>query len=164
MGPPGSGKSTLARRLGADTGLPVFHLDQAFHRPGWQPVSKEEFRAEVDRIAAGPTWIIDGNYTGTLASRFSAADLVIYLDMPTWLTLARIFKRIAESYGRVRLDAAPGCPERLNGPFLLFALNWNRRSRRRIMALIETFPGRVVVLRGRAAYRRFETERSHVRA
>ena len=35
MGPPGSGKSTLARRLGARHGLPVFHLDQAYWRPGW---------------------------------------------------------------------------------------------------------------------------------
>ncbi len=158
MGPPGSGKSTLARRLGAKLDLPVFHLDQAFHGPGWQPVSGEVFRAEVDRIAAGPAWIIDGNYTSTVASRFGVADLVVYLDMPTWLTMLRILKRIMESYGRVRPDAAPGCPERLNGPFLLFAWKWNRLRRSRILALVETFPGRTLILRGRAEQRRFDGE------
>ncbi|MGI3903849.1 MAG: hypothetical protein ACRYGP_18160 [Janthinobacterium lividum] len=164
MGPPGSGKSTLARRLGARMGLPVFHLDQAFHRPGWQPVSDEQFRAAVDRIAAGAAWIIDGNYSGTIGSRFATAEVVVYLDMPTWLTMLRIFKRILGSYGRVRPDAAPGCPERLNGPFLLFAWNWNRLRRTRILALLETYPGRTLIFRGPAEQRRFNDEAFRARS
>ncbi len=35
VGGPGSGKSTLARRLGANTGLPVFHMDHTHWQPGW---------------------------------------------------------------------------------------------------------------------------------
>ena len=50
MGPCGSGKSTLARRIGARHALPVFHLDQAFHRPGWKPAPEAEFVAEVNRV------------------------------------------------------------------------------------------------------------------
>lgn len=99
-----------------------------------------------------------------IASRFSAADLVVYLDMPTWLTTLRIFKRILGSYGRVRPDAAPGCPERLNGPFLLFAWKWNRLRRSRILALLGTFPGRTLILRGRAEQRRFDSEAVQVRS
>ncbi|WP_298958386.1 hypothetical protein [uncultured Methylobacterium sp.] len=155
LGPPGSGKSTLARRLGTRLGLPVFHLDQAFHRPGWQPAPPDEFRAEVERISALPAWIIDGNYTGSIAPRFAAADTVVYLDMPTWLTMARVLRRIATGFGRVRPDAAPGCPERLDREFLHFALTWNRIRRERNLALVGTFPGRVVVLRDRAAVARF---------
>ena len=155
MGPPGSGKSTLARRLGHGLGLPVFHLDQAFHRPGWVPAPAEVFRAEVARIAGLPAWVIDGNYTDTAAPRLEAADTLIYLDMPTWLTMTRIVKRIVTSYGRVRPDAAEGCPERLDLEFLRFASNWNRIRRTRHLALVEAFAGRKIVLRDGAESRRF---------
>ena len=156
MGPCGSGKSTLARRIGARHALPVFHLDQAFHRPGWKPAPEAEFVAEVGRIAALPAWVIDGNYKGTIASRFAAADTLVYLDMPTWLTMARIIGRTLASYGRVRPGSATGCPERLNLPFLLFALMWNRRSRTKTLALVNSFPGRRFVLRGRGEQQAFE--------
>jgi adenylate kinase family enzyme len=158
MGPPGGGKSTLARLIGAKMGLPVFHLDQAFHGPGWQPAPRGEFLAELDRIAALPAWIIDGNYTSAAASRFDAADTLIYLDMPTWLTMARIAKRILSSYGRVRPDAAPGCPERLDMTFLRFAWAWNRQRRLQTLTLSESFQGRTIILRGRAEQKRFAAE------
>ncbi len=45
LGPSGSGKSTLARKLGDRIGVPVFHLDQAYHRPGWQPQPTAVFEA-----------------------------------------------------------------------------------------------------------------------
>lgn len=155
MGPCGSGKSTLARAVGARYGLPVFHLDRAFHRPGWQPAPEAEFVAEVERIAALPAWVIDGNYKATIASRFAAADTLVYLDMPAWLTMSRIARRTLTSYGRVRPDSAPGCPERLDPAFLRFALTWNRRSRDKSLALVRTFQGRLVVLRGWREQRAF---------
>jgi adenylate kinase family enzyme len=119
MGPSGGGKSTIARSLGTSLGLPVFHLDQAFHQSGWLAVPQDKFRAEVERIAALPTWVIDGNYTDTIAPRFRAADTIIYLDVPTRLSMLRIARRIITSHGRVRPDAAPGCPERLNLEFCI---------------------------------------------
>ncbi|MGI4765505.1 MAG: hypothetical protein ACRYGP_10670 [Janthinobacterium lividum] len=158
LGPPGSGKSTLARRLGARHGLPVFHLDKFFHRPGWQPGPADEFRAEAERIAALPAWVIDGNYKGTIASRFARADTLVYLDMPSWLTMARIVRRIATDYGRVRVDSAAGCPERIDLEFLRFAWNWNRASRAKTHALVGTFTGRAIVLRGRREQMRFDRE------
>lgn len=112
MGPPGSGKSTLARRLGVRHGLPVFHLDQAYWRPGWVEASADAFRAEVGRLAALPAWVIEGNYTGTIAPRFAAADTVIYLDAPTMLCVLRIVRRTAADHGQVRVDGPPGCAER----------------------------------------------------
>ena len=164
MGPCGSGKSTLARTIGARYGLPVFHLDQAFHRPGWQPAPEAEFAAEVERIAALPAWVIDGNYKATIASRFEAADTLIYLDMPAWLTMSRIARRTLASYGRVRPDAAVGCPERLDLPFLHFALTWNRRSRDKSLALVRRFRGRLVVLRGWRDQRAFARDLAEDRA
>lgn len=155
MGPPGSGKSTVARRLGAQHGLPIFHLDQAFWQPGWIETPADDFRAEVERIAALPAWVIDGNYTGsTLEPRFRTADTIVYLDVPSWLCVLRILWRTASSYGRVRADSAPGCPERLDWGFVRYAWQWNRQRRRRNLALIRSFPGRAIVLRPPAAGRK----------
>ena len=150
MGPPGSGKSSFARRLGDRLDLPVFHLDQAFWRPGWVEAPPDVFRAEVERMAALPAWIIEGNYKGTaLEARLARADTFVYLDVPSWLSLTRILGRIALTYGRVRPDLAPDCPERLDVAFLRFAWAWNRRSRAGGLALAASFPGRAVVLAGR---------------
>ena len=146
MGPPGSGKSTLARCLGAQHGLPVFHLDQVWWRPGWIEAPPSEFRAEVERIAALPAWVIDGNYTGTLGPRLLAADTLIYLDVPRWLCLFRILRRTLANHGQVRPDLAPGCPERLDPAFLRFAWSWNGIRRQRNLAVVGGFAGRKAVL------------------
>jgi len=151
MGPPGSGKSTLARHLGSLHNLPVFHLDQCYWRPGWVANAPETFRAEVERVAALPAWVIDGNYTGTLAPRLREADTLIYLDVPTWQCMVRIITRVISSFGKVRLDGPPGCPERFDVTFLHFVYTWNRRSRTRNLALIQDFSGRKIIARNAEA-------------
>ncbi len=147
MGPPGSGKSTLARQIGRQYGVPVFHLDQAYWQPGWVETPPPAFRAEVARLAALPAWVIDGNFIDTLGPRAERADTMIYLDLPTWRCMVRIIGRTVLHYGRVRPDAAPGCPERVDWAFLRFAWSWNRKRRMRNLALVEAFAGRKIVLR-----------------
>lgn len=149
MGPPGSGKSTLARKLGARLGLPVIHLDQIFWRPGWIESPADAFRAEIDRIAARPAWIIEGNYTVTADSRLARADTLVYLDVPAWLSLTRILRRIVTTHGRTRVDLTPGCPERLDLAFLRFTWTWNRLRRDRHLAMAAAFDGRTAIFRGR---------------
>lgn len=147
MGACGSGKSTLARQLGARLGLPVFHLDQAFFGPGWVDVPDAAFHAEVERLAGLPAWVIDGNYTDTIAPRLRAADTLIYLDPPRWRAISRVIRRLLASYGRVRADSAPGCPEWFDLEFLHYAWSWNARHRARSLTLVERFPGRTIILR-----------------
>ncbi|MCG5246102.1 AAA family ATPase [Methylorubrum extorquens] len=154
-GPPGSGKSTLARQLGARHGLPAFHLDRAYWRPGWIEAEPAAFRAEVERIAALPAWVIDGNYTDTIAPRFARADTVIYLDMPAWRCTARVLRRTLSSLGQVRPAGPEGCPEQLTLEFLRDTASWNRIRRASHLALVESFAGHRVVLRGSPAVRRF---------
>ena len=77
---------------------------------------------EWDRItadlSAGDRWIMDGNYGRTLPVRLAAADTVIFLDLPRVVCTWRVLKRQVRWLGRVRPDAAPGCPERLTWEFV----------------------------------------------
>ena len=147
MGPPGSGKSTLARRLGRQLDVPVFHLDQAFWRAGWIEAPRGQFRAEVERLAALPAWVLDGNYTAALAPRLRAADTVVYLDVPSWTSVLRVTQRMPGDFGRVRPNSAPGCPERFDAGFLRFTWSWNRLHRPKVLAALDGFAGQVVTIR-----------------
>ena len=153
MGPPGSGKSTLARRFGALHGLPVFHLDHAYWQPGWSTAPPEEFLAEVERIAALPAWVMDGNYGITLAPRLARADTVVFLDLPPRVYLPRLLRRalVGAVVGRTQ---APGCRERLNAAFLRYALAWRRERRNRDFALLDGFNGTILVPKNDADVRR----------
>ncbi|MFX8106590.1 AAA family ATPase, partial [Acinetobacter baumannii] len=71
IGCSGAGKSTLARRLGERTGLPVVHLDREDWRPGGGEPPRGDWRARVAALAADESWIMDGQYGGTLDLRLA---------------------------------------------------------------------------------------------
>jgi adenylate kinase family enzyme len=149
IGPGGSGKSTLSKRLGEVLGLPVIHLDSLYWKPGWVEPDKTEWAETVRKVIAHETWIVDGNYSGTLAERLEACDSVVFLDLPRHLCLWRVLKRVMTGYGRTRADMPEGCPEKLDLKFLSWVWNYPVRSRRKVLALLEAHRGtkRVVHLR-----------------
>lgn len=144
LGAPGSGKSTLAAALARRTGLPLIHLDRHYWRPGWVEPDKETWARQVETLAAADRWVMDGNYGGTLASRLSRAETVIWLDLPTSVCLWRIARRALLHHGRVRPDMAEGCPERLRLEFILHVLRFRFHSRRRIVRKLEGYVGSLV--------------------
>ncbi len=158
IGPSGAGKSTLARLMGDRLGLPVVHLDQEFWLPGWIEPERSAWRARVTHIAAEPRWIIEGHYAATFDLRVPRAEAIVWLDLPRWIYFPRTIWRSARSYGRVRADMAPGCPERFDAKFLLDYV-WRQPSTHRpaTLALIEAERHRrhVVVLRSTTEVRRF---------
>ncbi len=147
IGSPGAGKSTLARTLAAATGLPLVHLDQQYWQPGWVESGKTAWLKKVVAMVAGPRWIIDGNYSGTLPLRLAAADAVIILDLPTWRCAWRILRRAWTLRGTVRPDMADGCPERFNLAFLWYVVRFRTTVGPRITAALRGFGGRVYRLR-----------------
>jgi adenylate kinase family enzyme len=54
------------------------------------------------------------------------ADTILWLDLPRRIAFPRVLKRMALYFGRVRDDAAPGCPERFDWPFLKWAWTFRR--------------------------------------
>lgn len=89
----GSGKSTFARALAARTGLPVIHLDTHYWKPGWVRPSDDEWRDRQRALLAGEAWIVEGNYSETLALRLERADTVVILDTPWWRCASHAFVR-----------------------------------------------------------------------
>lgn len=133
IGPGGAGKSTFARRLGAMTGLPVVHLDRHYWRAGWVEPSPAAWTESLDTLLAGPAWIMDGNYGGSLERRLVACDTVVLLDLSRWTCLWRVLMRRLRHHGRARPDMTADCPERLTGEFLAWIWTYPVRRRPRVL-------------------------------
>lgn len=82
------------------TGLPLYYLDQIWHKADRTTVSKEEFDAKLREIIQQDSWIIDGNYLRTMECRLDACDTVFFLDYPLEICLEGAKARI----GTVRED------------------------------------------------------------
>ncbi|MGZ8470768.1 MAG: AAA family ATPase [Gemmatirosa sp.] len=149
IGSGGAGKSTLAVRVAARLGVPLVHLDARYWHPGWIATPADVWRREVETLVAGPAWVMDGNYGGTLDLRLAASYTVVFLDLPRVVCLTRVLGRALRYRGRSRPDMAPGCPERLSWEFVRWVWEYPTRRRpdvlRRLAALAPTT--RVVVLR-----------------
>lgn len=137
IGSAGAGKSTFARRLGPLLGLEVIHLDAEHWGAGWAEPPRDEWRRKVTELAARDSWVIDGHYSGTLDVRLDACDTVIFLDLPRVLCVWRVLKRVVTYRRGGRPDIPEGCDERFDFKFLLWVWNYPRRTRPRVLRLIE---------------------------
>lgn len=158
LGCSGAGKTRFARLLGERLGLPVLQLDAHFLRPGWGETPPGEWAAIQERLLAGEAWIADGNYVNTMHLRTARADAVIHLDLPRRTCLRGVLGRWWRHRGRTREGLPEGCPERLDGEFLLWVWRFRRDTRPRVLAALAPFEaggGRVVTLRSRAEADRF---------
>jgi adenylate kinase family enzyme len=141
IGGPGCGKSTAARRIHEITGLPLYHMDQLFWRPGWKPPPWDEWRALMGDIADRDKWIMDGNYSKSFHIRMPRAETILWLDLPRSICMFRVLKRTWLNYGKERGDIAPGCPERLDLDFLSWAWKFRRDHAAKYRAALETYGG-----------------------
>lgn len=123
----GAGKTTLARRIAELADLPLIHLDALYWRPGWQATPNEEWDQTVGELVARDAWVMDGNYGRTLDVRLAACDTVIFLDMPRYVCLWRVFRRWLQYRKRTRPDLAPGCPEHVSWEFVRWIWTYPQR-------------------------------------
>lgn len=153
----GSGKSTLCRELGQLLSIPVHHLDKIFWKPNWTPMLHAEFLEAQKVIFATDSWIMDGNYGGTMKPRLGEADTIIFCDLPTLSCLWGVITRYFEYRNRTRPDMSEGNNERLNMDFLLWILFYRRTRRPGIISILQEFEQRkeVVILSSKAVIRNF---------
>jgi len=129
FGNAGGGKSTLARQLAELTGLSLYPIDTikflgGRYRPqetGGGEISHEEYLRIHADLLNRDQWIIDGFDTVALAwERFSAADTLVYIDLPLVTHYMWVTKRLVK--GLIRNPH--GWPE--NSPVWSGALNCYR--------------------------------------
>jgi adenylate kinase family enzyme len=104
FGNAGGGKSMLSRRLAKITGLPLYVLDVIQFRDGRYrrdekdggKLSAEEYVSIHREILRQDEWIIDGyGSLPTMWERLSAADTLIYIDLPLMAHYWGVTKRFA---------------------------------------------------------------------
>ncbi|MGL6159732.1 adenylate kinase [Microbulbifer sp.] len=118
FGNAGGGKSTLARQLAEATGLPLHPIDKIKYRPGGEEVPHDDYLSIHTDILKQSEWIIDGfGCVASACERFSAADTLVYIDLPLLTHVIWVTKRLLKG-----LFATPeGWPE--NSPILKGSLN-----------------------------------------
>ncbi|MEX6505649.1 hypothetical protein [Jiella sp. M17.18] len=151
VGSPGSGKSTLAREIAGRFGHRLIHMDRIYWTAGWRLRPALDQLRMVEAAIDADGWIFDGNHTTSVQIRAKRADTLIWLDLPRSLCIARVLKRVATGYGRVRQDMAEGCPERLDIGFLRWVWTFPRHSRPGLERLFDGFPRQKVQLTSAAA-------------
>ena len=123
-GTSGSGKTTFAAELARRLDLPHVELDALHHGPNWDEPTDAEFQARVSEAMAGAPdgWVIDGNYETKLGGLvLDAADTIVWLDLPLWFKLRRLWRRTTRRI-RERIELWSGNRESWRGAF------WGRES------------------------------------
>jgi adenylate kinase family enzyme len=104
FGASGSGTSTLASAIAAAHGHRHFDTDDVYWLPTDPPYREPRqlhARLELLRqaLAAGPRWVLSGSLCGWGDPLVPEFDLVVFLDVPTDVRLARLRARELERYG-----------------------------------------------------------------
>ena len=147
IGSSGAGKSTFSRLLGEITGIEVVHLDKIHWRAGWIEPPKDEWRKTVEDYLKKESWIMDGNYSGTLALRLEKCDTVIFLDLPRTICTRRVIKRFFLYRKISRPDMAEGCAEKFDWEFVKWTWNYPKRSKPRVEELLKRVEGEKTIFR-----------------
>jgi adenylate kinase family enzyme len=158
IGNGGGGKTTLSRALGAALALPVHHVDSVQFLPGWRVRDRAETDRELDRLAAGERWILDGfGGHACIARRLAAADAVVFVDLPLVQHCLWALRRQRWAGRRPRPELPPNCPESsLRHTLELLRTLWrvHRTYRPWFTACVAALePRRVVHVRSRAEMR-----------
>jgi adenylate kinase family enzyme len=111
FGKPASGKSTLSKNLSSSTGIHLFALDSMLYRSDGEEVERDTYEMMHERILSSEGWIIEGfaplNSLDSFYKRIEAADTLIYIDLPYFVSYWFVVKRFLKG-----LFVAPeGWPE-----------------------------------------------------
>ena len=145
IGCPGSGKSTFSRSLHEKIEIPLYHLDMMYWNADRTTVEREVFLARLGEVLERDEWIIDGNFSSTMAMRMDAADTVFFLDYETELCLEGVRAR----RGKARADI-PWVETEEDEEFMAYIRGFADVERPKILNLLKNYPEkRIVVFKDR---------------
>jgi adenylate kinase family enzyme len=110
----GSGKTTLASSLAESLDLPCHCLDALVWRERWQKAPERERDEQIATLVAADKWLIDGVDDHVM----QAAEVVVFLDVPRWVSACRVARRNVRYLFKSRPGLPPRCPEVLVIPKL----------------------------------------------
>jgi adenylate kinase family enzyme len=137
----------LARRLGEILNIEVVHLDKIYWQSGWIEPPKDEWLKIIERELQKDSWIMDGNFGGTLETRLNACDTAIFLDLPRTVCLYRVIKRRLKYRNTNRPDMSEGCAEKIDLEFLGWIWNFRKNKKPRIEEKLKNFEGEKTIIR-----------------
>lgn len=95
FGNSGGGKSTLAKQLAEATNLPLYSLDKIQYRVGGIKVPHADYLSIHSGLLEQEEWIIDGfGCVPSAWERFSAADTLVFIDLPLLTHSKWVTKRL----------------------------------------------------------------------
>lgn len=156
-GAAGSGTTTLGRALAQRLAAPHVDTDDLFWLPTDPPYRRkrevaERLRLLDELLGERPSWVLSGSLDSWGAAVVPLFDMVVWLDVPTELRLARLAARERVRYGRATI--APGGPlHAAHRGFLAWAADYDHglhagRNRHRHEAWLAELPCKVLRLDG----------------
>lgn len=166
-GASGSGTSTLGRALAQRLAMPHFDTDDIYWVPTHPPYRRkrdiaDRLRLLGELLGERRSWVLSGSLDSWGGPVVPLFDLVIWLDTPTDIRLARLAARQLVRYGRAAI-APGGEMYDEHRAFLDWAADYDTglsagRSRRRHEAWLLELPCKVLRLDGSRPTRRLLRE------
>lgn len=147
IGSGGAGKSTLAKQLGEILNIEVFHLDKLYWQAGWVEPSEDDWEKKVAELLKKDSWVMDGNFGGTMEMRLKACDTAIFLDLPRTICLYRILKRRLKYRNTNRPDMTEGCNEKVDLEFLGWIWNYRKIKKPKVEKILQKFEQEKKIIR-----------------
>ncbi len=140
VGCPGAGKSTFARALHKKTNLPLYPLDFYFHQKEFNyENNKHAWVDKVGELTSGDSWIVEGNYGSSYEHRIPKSDTLIFLDMPTLLSIWSVLKRRLEYRNKKRQEMPDQWKEKIDPTFFKYVVLFRIKSRKDVLNGIEKY-------------------------
>ena len=98
IGTSGSGKTTFGRFLAQNLDIPFIEMDALFWESEWGSPKDEKFLPRLTDALKGGSWVLDGNYSRTLAIKWKEVDIVIWLD---YSFIRTVFQAIQRAISRI---------------------------------------------------------------
>lgn len=147
IGSGGAGKSTLAIQLGEILNIPVLHLDKLYWQAGWIEPSSDDWERRVEELLKAESWVMDGNFGGTMEMRLAACDTAIFMDFPRMICLYRVIKRRLKYRNTNRPDMTEGCNEKIDLEFLDWVWNYRKIKKPKVEKILQKFESEKTIIR-----------------
>lgn len=143
VGNSASGKSTFARALAVRLDVDYIEMDALFWKPNWGESTDAEFLQSIEQRTLGKSgWVLDGNYTRTIPTKWQEVEQVIWIDTSFGRNLYQsIYRALNRCMSKKELWLGTGNVETWGKLFTKDSIVWwmiknHRRNRGRYLRMM----------------------------